>query len=312
MGVRKVLKKRTSFGRNQFCQLYHNKPIRNFSSNFFSMQISTPLLSSLLLLGLVACDAAKQATEATSVATSTSVPASGVAGSMEKNGLRLTPFFDSPKFPTAQLRLNTPAAGSTVPSGAVPFKYEITNFLLTKMSGGMHSEEMANSMKGQHIHNIVDNEPYTAHYETSYTKNIVDGQHVVLSFLSRSYHESLKHRGAYDLRVVTVGTVAANTPAFDLKAPHLFYSRPKDVYTGKDAQKVMLDFYLVNTTLEPGGTQVRATINGNEFMLDQWAPYMMEGLPMGENTIKLELVDSSGNLIPGPYNSVSRSFSLQP
>ncbi|MDF7812709.1 hypothetical protein [Hymenobacter sp. YC55] len=275
------------------------------------MQISTRLVSSLLLLGLAACDAAKQVTEATSVTTTNSVPSSAT-GSIEKNGLRLTPFFDSPKFPTAQLRLSTPAAGSTVPSGAVPFKYEITNFLLTKMSGGMHSEEMANSMKGQHIHNIVDNEPYTAHYETGFTKNIVDGQHVVLSFLSRSYHESLKHRGAYDLRLVTVGNVAPGTPAFDLKAPHLFYSRPKDVYTGKDTQKVMLDFYLVNTTIEPGGTQVRATINGNEFMLDQWAPYMMEGLPMGENTVKLELVDSSGKLIPGPYNSVTRSFSLQP
>ncbi|WP_375434638.1 hypothetical protein [uncultured Hymenobacter sp.] len=276
------------------------------------MQISTRLLSSLLLLALVACDAAKQVTEATSVATSSSVPTTISAASMEKNGLRLTPFFDSPKFPTAQLRMSTPATGSTAPSGAVPFKYEITNFLLTKMSGGMHSEEMANSMKGQHIHNIVDNEPYTAHYETGFTKNVVDGQHVVLSFLSRSYHESLKHRGAYDLRLVTVGKTAPSTPTFDLKAPHLFYSRPKDVYTGKDTQKVMLDFYLVNTTIEPGGTQVRATINGNEFMLDQWAPYMMEGLPMGENTVKLELVDAGGKLIDGPFNSVTRSFSLQP
>ncbi|UOG74710.1 hypothetical protein MTX78_21650 [Hymenobacter tibetensis] len=276
------------------------------------MRVSTLFLSALAAAGLSACDAAKQVTEATS--TTNTLPSAGTVAAVEKNGLRLTPFFDSPKYPTAQLRLNTPAAGSTVPSGAVPFKYELTNFLLTKMTGGMHSEEMANSMKGQHIHNIVDNEPYSAHYETAFTKNIVDGQHVVLSFLSRSYHESLKHRGAYDLRLVTVGKVASNAPAptFDLKAPHLFYSRPKDVYTGKDTQKVMLDFYLVNTTIEPGGTQVRATINGNEFMLDQWAPYMMEGLPMGENTVKLELVDSSGKLIPGPFNSVTRTFSLQP
>ncbi|MBO0359524.1 hypothetical protein J0X19_16310 [Hymenobacter sp. BT186] len=278
------------------------------------MRISILLLSGIVLAGLAACDTAKQATEATSSTTPTSTTPTVSAAAIEKNGIRLTPFLDSPKYPTAQLRLTTPAAGSTVPSGAVPFKYELTNFLLTKMTGGMHGEEMANSMKGQHIHNIVDNEPYSAHYETSFTKNIVDGQHVVLSFLSRSYHESLKHRGAYDLRLVTVGKLPSNAPAptFDLKAPHLFYSRPKDVYSGKDAQKVMLDFYLVNTTLEPGGTQVRATINGNEFMLDQWAPYMMEGLPMGENTVKLELLDDNGKLIPGPFNSVTRTFSLQP
>jgi hypothetical protein len=47
-------------------------------------------------------------------------------------------------------------------------------------------------------------------------------------------------------------------------------------------------------------------------MLSQWVPYMMEGLPMGENTVKLELVNNSGTLIPGPFNSVVRTFTLQP
>ncbi|MVN76403.1 hypothetical protein GO988_08705 [Hymenobacter sp. HMF4947] len=231
-----------------------------------------------------------------------------------RNGITLTPFDDSPKFPTAQMRLNSPVAGSTVPSGEVAFSYELTNFQLTKMTASDHAMQMANSMKGQHIHNIVDNQPYTAHYDTKFTKPIADGQHVVLSFLSRSYHESLKHLGAYDLRVITVGTPAADaTPStFDVKAPALFYSRPKDTYAGKDAQKIMLDFYLVNTTLGDSGNKVRATINGTEFMLNQWLPYMMEGLPAGQATIKLELLDSSGTLIPGPYNSVTRTITVAP
>jgi hypothetical protein len=64
--------------------------------------------------------------------------------------------------------------------------------------------------------------------------------------------------------------------------------------------------------LSPEGNKVRATINGSEFMLDQWLPYMMEGLPAGQNTVKLELVDASGTVIPGPFNSVTRTFTLQP
>lgn len=231
---------------------------------------------------------------------------------MEKNGIRLTPFDDSPKYPEAQLRLKTPPAGSTVPSGAVAFDYDLTNFVLTKMTGGLTGNEMAVSEKGQHIHNIVDNQPYTAHYTTEFTKNIADGQHVVLSFLSRSYHESLKHRGAYDLRVLNVGSAPVTPLNADLSAPHMFYSRPKDTYSGNDTKKVMLDFYLVNTTLSPEGNKVRATINGSEFMLSQWLPYTMEGLPMGQNTVKLELVDNNGNLVPGPFNSVTRTFTLQP
>jgi hypothetical protein len=197
-----------------------------------------------------------------------------------------------------------------VPAGPVNFKYELTNFQLTQMTGHDHSKEMANSMQGQHIHFIVDNEPYTALYEPKVTKDLKEGNHVVLSFLSRSYHESLKHKTAYDLRTFKVGQ-PKEASTFNVNAPNMFYSRPKGEYVGNDTKKVMLDFYLVNTTLSANGNKVRATINGNEFMLDKWTPYMMEGLPMGENKIKLELVDKDGKVIPGPYNTVERTITLK-
>jgi hypothetical protein len=275
------------------------------------MKAPVLLFSMAVLLGLAACDTTRQQTETATQIQSETATTTGLA-SMEKNGIRLTAFNDSPKYPESQLRLKTPAPGSNVASGAVAFDYDLSNFQLTKMTGGVHAEHMANSQQGQHIHNIVDNEPYTAHYTTEFTKNIPDGQHVVLSFLSRSYHESLKHRGAYDLRLINVGAGAITPLNANLSAPHMFYSRPKDTYSGNDAKKVMLDFYLVNTTLSPEGNKVRATINGSEFMLDQWLPYMMEGLPAGQNTVKLELVDPSGTVIPGPFNSVTRTFTLQP
>lgn len=92
----------------------------------------------------------------------------------------------------------------------------------------------------------------------------------------------------------------------------MFYSRPKGEYVGpQETGKVMLDFYLVNTDLSPEGNKVRATINGSEFMLDRWLPYIIEGLPMGESTIKLELLGKDGNLLPGPYNSVERTITLK-
>jgi len=281
-----------------------------------------PLTGSLVfsaLALLASCSTSQQAESTTAPAdrnsslgaqTNSTTPA-GQAQS--KGGITLTPYDDSPKFPTAQLQLSSPVDGSTVPS-PVTFSYSLTNFQLTNMTASEHATQMANSMKGQHIHLIIDDQPYTAHYDTKFTEPVADGQHVILSFLSRSYHESIKHQGAYDLRTITVGTPAAGTTPmnFDTKAPTLFYSRPKDTYSGKDAQKIMLDFYLVNTTLAPNGNKVRATINGTEFMLDQWVPYMMQGLPAGQATIKLELLDGSGNLIPGPYNSVTRTITVAP
>ena len=264
------------------------------------------------MLAFSACDTTKQTTtESTTTANGAETVAQQPANEvMEKNGLKVYSFNDSPKFADAALRMTEPVNGANLPSSAVQFNYEITNFKLTDMTGHDHSKEMANSMQGQHIHNIIDNEPYTAHYETKFTKDVKAGNHVVLSFLSRSYHESLKHKTAYDLRTFSVGKPKeANT--FDLNGQHMFYSRPKGEYVGNDTKKIMLDFYLVNTDLSPEGNKVRATINGTDFMLDRWLPYTIEGLPMGENKIKLELLDNAGNVIPGPYNTVERTITLK-
>ena len=271
------------------------------------------LLALALMVGFTACDTARQTQDAETQTPVTPInegpiPAGAV---MNKNGLSVFAFNNSQNYPESQLRLNVPAAGSVVEPGPVQFDYNLSNYQLTRMTPHSNAEHMANSQQGQHIHNIVDNEPYTAHYETEFTKEMKEGEHVILSFLSRSYHESLKHEGAYDLRKVTVGR-PAESPDFDLSAPHMFYSRPKGEYVGKDTEQVMLDFYLVNTDLSATGNKVRATINGTEFMLDRWLPYIIQGLPMGENTIQLELVDNSGNVLPGPYNSVTRTFTLKP
>lgn len=255
-------------------------------------------------VGLGACNTSSPSASASQSA--------GTSGAMEKNGLKVYAFDTSPKFPDARLNLIEPAPGSTVATTEVPFKYELANYQLTAQTEGPAHHDHANSAQGQHIHNIVDNEPYTAHYNTAFTKPVKEGSHVVLSFLSRSYHESLKHKTAYDLRVINVGTSTAGPGAgFDTKGQHLFYSRPKGEYVGNDTKKIMLDFYLVNTSLSGNGNQVRATINGTPFTIDRWLPHTIEGLPMGESTIKLELLDKNGNVVPGPFNTVERKITLK-
>ncbi len=92
----------------------------------------------------------------------------------------------------------------------------------------------------------------------------------------------------------------------------LFYSRPKGKYVGKaETGKVMLDFYLVNTELSPTGNKVKVLVNGEkEFTVDTWKPVFLEGLPMGDNKVKLTLVDKDGNPVNTPLNPVERVFTL--
>ncbi|WP_026462217.1 hypothetical protein [Adhaeribacter aquaticus] len=269
------------------------------------MKKSIVLAATIASLGFNACSPSSHQS-ASSQSTSSS------SAAMEKGGLKVYAFNDSPKFPDAKLKLSEPGTASSVPAGEVTFNYQLENYQLTAQTDGSAHHDHANSAQGQHIHNIVDNEPYTAHYTTTFAKPMQEGSHVVLSFLSRSYHESLKHKNAYDLRIVNVGNSTSGPGAgFDVKGKHMFYSRPKGEYVGNDTKKIMLDFYLVNTDLARSGNKVRATINGTEFLIDKWQPHTIEGLPMGESTIKLELLDKNGNVVPGPFNTVERKITLK-
>lgn len=226
----------------------------------------------------------------------------------EQGSISLSPEEDSPEFPDAILEQNAPTDGQNLNS-PVNFEFNIKNYQLTSMTESEHAQMLANSPDGQHIHLILNNQPYDALYETNYQKELEPGHYVELAFLSRSYHMSLKHPEAYVLRQFNVG--GASGENVDLNAPHMFYSRPKGAYKGPDADKVMLDFYLVNTDLAENGNKVRATINGEEFMITEWRPYVIDGLPMGETTIKLELLNESGELVESPYNPVTRTITLE-
>ena len=168
---------------------------------------------------------------------------------------------------------------------------------------------LANSGKGQHIHFILNNGPYSAHYESNFDKVLDPGNNVILSFLSRSYHESLKNAEAFSL--IQLNPNEQEDDSIDLSSPLMFYSRPKGTYEGDDTKKLLLDFYLINTEISPDGNKVRVTINEEEFILDDWTPYYIEGLSLGEVTVKLELLDSSGNLIDAPFNPVERKVILK-
>ena len=225
-----------------------------------------------------------------------------------ESSIKLTAFSESPEYTDAMLELNTPNDGDNLEVGEVTFDFNVKNYELGSQTGDAESKMCANSAKGQHIHLILNNEPYSAHYEPEIKKELEEGSYVALAFISRSYHESIKNPEAYVLRSFTVGEAEENNT--DLTAPHMFYSRPKGTYNGDDAKKVMLDFYLANTDLSADGNKVKASINGEEFMIDSWKPHFIEGMPMGTNTVKLELLDAEGNLVVSPFNPVVRTIEL--
>jgi hypothetical protein len=227
----------------------------------------------------------------------------------EKNGLKVYQLVGSPGYSDAKLTLLSPTA-TNLNAGSDTFHFKLANYQLGAQTPDAGQKMCANSAKGQHIHFIMDNQPYVASYSADIAYEMKPGHHVLLAFLSRSYHESLKHHDAYVLKEYNVGADAKDD--FDEHAPHIFYSRPKGEYIGKqETGRLMLDFYLVNCDLSPKGYKVRATINGTEFTLTKWAPYMIEGLPLGDVKVKLELLDKNNQLVKSPFNGVERTCTLR-
>jgi hypothetical protein len=264
------------------------------------------------------------------------------------------------------LRFVEPREGATINGSTVNVKLALSGDL----KGYKPGKDPATGM-GNHIHVILDNQPYEAYYSLDQPfelRNVTEGKHILRVFASRPWHESYKNAGSFQMVTFTVkgggdaakptttnsGQVmssnmntsanthptmpansnkaaAAPSPAMaregkemaastasevDAKKPLLTYSRPKGEYKGADAEAIMIDFWLSNAKLQSDGGdfRVRYSVDGGEAkFLDKWEPIWLKGWTAGKHTIKLELVDKTGNVVAnGDYNSTSREITVTP
>ena len=225
-----------------------------------------------------------------------------ISSCSNKAKITITKVEGSPPYENAKLSLDTIYQKD---KNNFMFSFEVDNYELGEQTEKDFDYQLANSEKGQHIHLIINNDPYYAKYSNNFSQLLNTNNNVILAFLSRSYHESVKNENAYFITQIGEGD------SIDLSKELLFYSRPKGNYTGESTKKVLLDFYLINTKISPNGNKVRATIEETEFLIDEWSSYYIEGLPKGEISIKLELIDNDGELINAPFNPSERIVILE-
>jgi hypothetical protein len=244
-----------------------------------------------------------------------------------------------------KLEIVEPKANSTVNSSTVKVKLNLSGDL----KGYKPMKDMTTGM-GNHIHVILDNQPYEAYYnldEEFELRNVSDGDHTLRVFPSRPWHESFKNDDAFQMIKFTVknGGADTNKPAttnsgntmsnsnadtsatpegkdmqpsnskdVDATKPLLTYSRPKGEYKGDDTNAIMIDFWLSNAKLKDGGGdyRVRYSVDGGEAKyIDKWEPIWLTGWAAGKHKVKLELVDKNGNVVDnGGYNSTEREITI--
>ena len=107
------------------------------------------------------------------------------------------------------LKILSPKANESIASSTVKVKLELGGDL-KGYSTGMD----ANTHTGNHIHVILDNQPYEAYYDLGREfelRNVADGEHTIRVFPSRPWHESYKNEGAFQMVSFTVKGGKADT-----------------------------------------------------------------------------------------------------
>jgi hypothetical protein len=189
------------------------------------------------------------------------------------------------------LRIVSPAKDAVINGTNVNVKLELSGDL---RSYKPHKDPATET--GNHIHVILDNEPYEAYYELNQPfelSNVPEGKHTLRVFASRPWHESYKNEGAFQMVNFTVkgggdaskptttnsGQTMANNNSVpspspgstregkDMRAskggevdralPLLTYSRPKGEYEAAEADPIMIDFWLTNAKLKGDGGEYR-------------------------------------------------------
>lgn len=232
------------------------------------------------------------------------------------------------------LKIIEPAANATINGAIVKVKLEISGDL----KGYKPHMDMETKM-GNHIHVILDNQPYEAFYNLDSEfelRNVADGEHTIRVFPSRPWHESYKNEGAFQMVRFTVKnggdakkpttTANGNTMAtpegkdvkmslagnVDATKPLLTFSRPKGEYKDDDANAIMIDFWLANAKLTGDGGEYRVRYsvdNGESRFIEKWEPIWLTGWVAGRHVVALELVDKDGKPVDnGGYNTTVRDF----
>ncbi len=100
------------------------------------------------------------------------------------------------------LKIVSPAKDGVINGSTVNVKLDLSGDL----KGYMPHKDPATG-KGNHIHVILDNQPYEAYYELNQPfelRNVSEGKHTLRVFPSRPWHESFKNDGAFQMVEFTV------------------------------------------------------------------------------------------------------------
>ena len=131
------------------------------------------------------------------------------------------------------------------------------------------------------------------------------GSHRLTVYAAFPWGEALRNPGAW--QQIRLHRTAANPLALPARgSPQLLAVSPP---AQAGAEPLLLDWLLLDAPLQnlrgaDSPWRLRVSINGDSFLLDQQTPLWLQGWRTGVNAVRLELLDSRGDPLNPPFNSL--------
>jgi hypothetical protein len=174
-----------------------------------------------------------------------------------------------------ELRVISPPNHSHINGSTVDVKLDLSGDLK-----GYRPHKDPATGEGNHIHVILDNQPYEAYYELNQPfelRNVTEGKHTLRVFPSRPWHESYKNAGAFQMVDFTVkGGGDASKPT-TTKDGQMMASPTKSPVGKPEASKAAMP----NASPTPA-REGKAMASSNAGAVDMLKPLLTYSRPKGD------------------------------
>ncbi|MGI9104908.1 MAG: hypothetical protein ACR2G4_01520 [Pyrinomonadaceae bacterium] len=172
------------------------------------------------------------------------------------------------------LRFVEPRDGATIASSTVNVKLALAG----ELKGYKPMKDPATGM-GNHIHVILDNQPYEAYYNLDQSfelRNVTAGKHTLRIFASRPWHESYKNAGSFQMVTFNVtGGGDASRPTTTATGQTMADNKNANANAGANTNAAN-----ANAAAPREGKEMPASQAGE---IDRAKPLLTYSRPKGEN-----------------------------
>ena len=229
-----------------------------------------------------------------------------------------------------QLRITAPRDGQTLPAGDWHLRLEVSDWPLVDAGSlglGTHVVVQIDDQPPLRLTEETSLQPEASPLaadpggqhdrdQRSHSLDVVlpalaPGSHRLTAYAATPWGEAMKNPGAWQqLRLQRLLANELAVPAAG--SPQLI---PVSPATPQAAEPVLLDWLLLDAPLQhlaegDDSWRLRVSLNSDSFLVDQNAPLWLRGWRPGSNALRLDLVDSRGEPLNPPFNSLVREVVL--